>query len=97
MSSKLLADVKNYLDITWADENTDAKVSGIIQRGMIFLNAKAGGELDYSAEERPKELLMEYCKYARNGILHEFKINYAPFLTDLRTKGGGAYGEATNI
>ena len=26
----LLADVKNYLSITWSDEDTDTKVSGLI-------------------------------------------------------------------
>ncbi len=89
----LLAAVRNYLDITWDDVQTDQKLTGIIQRGMKFLNRKAGAELDYTAEDMPRELLLEYCKYARNGILNEFMINYIPFLEDLRAKNGGAYGQ----
>ena len=29
----LLSDVKNYLNITWDDEATDAKISGLIASG----------------------------------------------------------------
>lgn len=36
----LLDDVKNYLDITWDDELTNTKLSGIIERGKNFLNKK---------------------------------------------------------
>ena len=31
----LLADVKNYLNITWDDEAADAKVSGLIAPGEV--------------------------------------------------------------
>lgn len=97
MPEGLLESVKNYLDITWEDANTDAKITGIINRGMKFLNDKAGAELDYTEEDRPRELLMEYCEYARGKRLNEFMENYAPFLTDLKVKNGGVYGKATDI
>ena len=42
MPEGLLESVKNYLDITWEDANTDAKITGIIGRGIKFLNDKAG-------------------------------------------------------
>ncbi len=90
----LLNDVKNYLDITWTDESTDKKVTGIIERGMNFLSRKSGKELDFIIEGLPKELLLEYCRYARNGILNEFLVNFIPFLEDLR---GGAYGQSTDV
>ena len=32
----LLDDVKNYLNITWDDDATDKKVSGIIASGMML-------------------------------------------------------------
>ena len=38
MPEGLLNDVKNYLDISWEDDNTDSKVTGIIERGMKYLN-----------------------------------------------------------
>ena len=42
----LLEAVKNYLDITWDDPEGDEKLSGIIARGMQYLNKVAGAELD---------------------------------------------------
>ena len=91
----LLADIENYLDITWTDEATDKKITGIAERGIMFLDKKAGVILDYTQEAIHRDLLFEYCKYTRNGLLHEFIINYTPFLEDLRAGNGGAYGEET--
>lgn len=92
MPEGLLEIVKTNLDITWNDENTDTKITGIINRGIKFLNDKAGAELDFSVDDRPRELLIEYCEYARGKRLNEFMENYAPFLQDLRVKNGGVYG-----
>ena len=43
----LLADARNYLDITWADADGDVKLLGILARGMGYLDHAAGVELDY--------------------------------------------------
>jgi len=80
----LLEDVKNYLDITWDDLEGDIKLTGIIARGMQYLNKVAGAELDYMAEDKPKELLMDYCRYARSNALDEFQINYQHELLSLQ-------------
>jgi hypothetical protein len=90
----LLATVKNYpgIDITWADTSIDAQLTGLIGLGMKFLDGKAGSVLDYSTDGMPKQLLFEYVKYARNGILNEYVNNLTPFLMDLRVGNGGAYG-----
>lgn len=97
MPTGLLESVKNHLDITWEDANTDAKITGIINRGMKFLNDKAGAELDYSVDDRPREALLEYCEYARGKRLNEFMEDYGPFLTDLKVRNGGVYGKTTNL
>lgn len=80
----LLADVKSYLNITWDDESTETKLTGIIKRGMKYLNNVAGEELDYSAEDKPKELLMDYCRYVRSNALEEFQSNFLHELTSLQ-------------
>jgi hypothetical protein len=72
----LLEDVKNYLDITWNDPDGDIKLSGIIARGMKYLNSIAGTKLDYTVEDKPRELLFDYCRYVRSNALDEFAINY---------------------
>lgn len=81
-ASTLLTDVKNYLDISWTDTNTDNKLLGIIARGMKYLDKTAGAELDYSIEDKPKELLLDYCRYARSNALEQFQNN---FLSELLT------------
>lgn len=80
----LLAAVKNYLDITWDDPDGDKKLSGIILRGMRYLDKAAGAELDYTAEDKPRELLMDYCRYVRSNALDEFQRNYLHELLSLQ-------------
>lgn len=96
MTENLLEDVKNYLDITWNDENTDKKITGIIERGKKYLNSAAGSELDYSSDDKPKELLLDYCRYVRSNALEEFQNNYLHELLTLQIKQEVAKYEADN-
>ena len=80
----LLEAVRNYLDITWVDDAGDEKLSGIIERGMKYINKVAGAELDYTVEEKPRELLFDYCRYVRSNALDEFQNNYLPELLTLQ-------------
>ena len=47
---ELLADVKNYLNITWDDVSTDALVCGYIAAASAYLDGKIGGGPDYSKD-----------------------------------------------
>ena len=80
----LLDAVRNYLDVTWTDDAGDEKLSGIIARGMKYLNSVAGTELDYTIEDKPRELLFDYCRYVRSNALDEFQTNYLPELLSLQ-------------
>lgn len=80
----LLSDVKNYLNITWDDDATDKKVSGLIASGMIYLNAKYGEEADYTVDGMPRTLLMEYVRYARDSALDVFENNYQALLLGMQ-------------
>jgi len=73
---KLLADVKNYLNITWDDEATDAKINGLIASAAAYLDGKLGGQPDYEADGMARTLLMEYVRYARDSALDVFESNY---------------------
>ena len=93
----LLDDVKNYLDITYEDLESDIKLSGIIARGMKYLNTVAGAELDYTVEDKPRELLFDYCRYVRSNALDEFAINYQHELLSLQIQQEvKTYAEAEN-
>lgn len=71
-----MEDVKNYLDITWEDEDTDRKVAGFIASGMRYLEGKAGNTLDFSLPGDARTLLFEYSRYARDGAMDVFEVNY---------------------
>lgn len=82
----LLDDVKNYLNITWEDEATDKKISGLISSGRFYLNDKAGAEMDYEKDGYPRILLMEYVRYARDEALDVFEGNYLSMLLSMQHK-----------
>ena len=86
LPSELLEAVRNYLDITWVDAETDTKLTGIIGRGMSRLDNLAGVPLDYSIEDLPRALLMDYCFYARSNALDEYENNYLPMLLSLQQR-----------
>lgn len=84
--SELLEDVRNYLDLTWVDPLGDQKLTGIIARAMAYLNLKSGVELDYSIEDLPRALLLDYCLYARSNALDEWETNYMSMLLSLQMR-----------
>ena len=90
VSTELLAEVKNWLDITWEDTDADAKLSGQIRRGIAYISAKTGipatsfGGAD--GDQRGMELLLNYVLYDRSGAVNDFKKNYASDIVGLRIK-----------
>ncbi len=92
VTAELLSDARNYLDITWQDDETDKKLTGILARGMAFLDRAAGVQLDYIAEDMPRALLFDYARYARENALNDFTEHYLTELNSLRvyTEGEAA-------
>ena len=82
----LLEDVKNYLNITWDDDATDKKVSGLIAAGMVYLNAKYGEDADYTEDGMPRTLLMEYVRYAGDSALDVLENNYQALLLGMQNE-----------
>lgn len=73
---ELFEDIKNFLDITWEmNAGEKEKLSGIIKRGMNYLEGKIG-ECNFDKDTQEKELLTNYCMYARAGQVSEFVNNY---------------------
>lgn len=94
----LLEAAKNYLDITWIDLAGDEKLSGIIARGMKYIDSVAGAAQDYTIEDKPRELLLDYCRYVRSNALNEFQTNYLHELLSLQiAKEVEAYEASTDI
>lgn len=82
----LLQDVETYLDITWSDQATDAKVTELINGGMAYINDKLGAVADYTAPGYPRSLLLDYVRYARSAALDVFEANYTHLLLAMQQK-----------
>ena len=80
-ATALLDDIRSALSITWNEDATNEQLKGIIARGIAYLNEIAGQEQDYAQEGKPKELLINYCLYARSNALDQFTENYTRDLT----------------
>ena len=74
VSGNLLATIRNRLNVTWDDSDTNA-----------LLNRIAGAELDFETPGSPRTLLMEYVRYARDGGTDVFENNYRHLLLELQS------------
>ena len=84
---KLLQEVKDHLNITWDEEETNRKIERIIKDAIATLNWKLGAEIDYSEEEgHEHNLLLDYCMYAYNQCTNEFDNNYFNEIMQIRQK-----------
>lgn len=100
---ELFDEVKLYLNITWSDEHTDDKVTGIIARGQDKLRSYAGNpELGFPEGTAERQLLLDYCRYIWNNAGEDFEDNYRADLIMLRaahqisTEGIGDESETAN-
>lgn len=80
----MLEEVKNYLKITWNDE--DANLLSIIERGKHNLEDLTGTTLNFELEEQAKSLLLDYCRYAYNNALEYFEENFHKEILRLQLK-----------
>jgi len=83
---RMLQAVKDYLKVTWNDE--DSHIQGIIDRGQAYLNDLTGAELDYETDGQPKALLLDYCRYVYNNASEYFEENFARELLRLQLQEG---------
>lgn len=95
--NELLTAARNYLDITWEDAAGDEKLAGILARGQVYLNRIAGSSLDYSAEDKPRELLFDYLRYVRSNALGDFQNNYLHELLALQMDEEARRYEAASL
>lgn len=86
VSEALLADVKNYLDATWADDALNRKIEGFIRSGVMYLDGKLGSPADYESDGDPRTLLFEFVRYARDGAMDLFETNYKSMILAMQNK-----------
>lgn len=83
---ELLDELKTVLDITWEDERTDQKLSGILSRAKSELEAYAGAEIDIQGETAERQLLLDLCRYLYNNAAEDFETNFRSNLIALRAR-----------
>lgn len=77
-------EVKNYLQITWNDPDTDARLTGIIDRGTSFFEDLVGEPIDFEKDKKAKSLFFDYCRYANSSALELFPKNFSAELLNLQ-------------
>lgn len=79
MNETLLQQVKRKLNITWSDEDTDGRVSDIIEQAKTVMLHKLGitdNAFDFSESGIVNVLFLAYCLYLYNHCENEFDTNY---------------------
>lgn len=85
-----IAEVKNYLNITWTDNDTTAKVTSICARATSTVRNLLGDSaltfMDVTTFDNTEEaqLFLDLCRYIYNGASEDFRKNYADEITALR-------------
>lgn len=75
-----LDDVKNYLNVTYDDEDIDTKLAGILTRADVYIrNVVAAGSED-TLTEIENQLILDACRYIFNDAFEDFTRN---FLTEI--------------
>lgn len=86
----MLEEFKEYLDITWDEE--DKSLNSILERGKLYLEEKAGVSLLF--EGTNKQLLFDYGRYVRNNSFELFEINFKRELLSLSLREAVAKRES---
>ena len=89
MSELLTKQVKRKLNITWEDEDTNARVDDIISDVSPYLTHKLGvsAEFDFSAPGEERNLFLACCLYEWNHIPRdEWEENYKHTIANVRAR-----------
>lgn len=82
----MLDAVKDYLKITWSDE--DGELARLIAQGEADLTELAGADPDFETEGLARSLLFDYCRYAYNNASEYFEENFAAKILRLQIQTG---------
>lgn len=89
MTSRLLEQVKRKLNITWNDEDTNARLEDIINSAIPDLKHKLGitdPKFDFSEAGTENTLFLAYCMYEYNHCLNEFDENYSRMIAQVQAQ-----------
>ena len=77
--------LRNELNITWDDEETESRLIRIITNAVVTMNRKIGSDIDYSIAGPEQELFLAYCVYVYNNCANQFDENYLNEIMQIRS------------
>lgn len=89
MNATLFTQVKRKLNITWQDDDTEARLEDIINSAIPTMKHKLGiaeTSFDFSVQGAENTLFLAYCLYEWNHSANEFDVNYANEIAQIRAK-----------
>ena len=89
MNDLLFEQVKQKLNVTWSDDETDARIETIIKNAIPSLKHRLGisnDNFDFSNEGEENTLFLTYCFYEWNHCLNEFEDNYSMMIATVRDR-----------
>ena len=84
MDIKLLEQVKDYLHVTWEEENNN--IYNTILEGKQYLSEKIGTVIDFKTDLVALGLLKDYVRYVRNYSKEYFEQNFLNDIQSLQLK-----------
>lgn len=101
----ILDDIKNYLHITWTDDETDVRVKSAATRaqaavsgligipGAVFFTENADDNVTYQSGEA-EQLFLDAVRYIYNDAYEDFRKNFSDIIISLRAANTVAGREA---
>lgn len=89
MNNTLLQQVKDKLNITWSDADTERRVTNIIlnaEKTLINKLAITNDNYDFSVVGEENNIFLAYCLYEFNHESNNFDFNYSNDISQIRRK-----------
>ena len=75
------------LQITWNDDDTNARIVNNIKNAITFINDKTGAEIsDFMAGGKANALFLAYVRRAQSGDTSTFEKDYLSDIVGLQTE-----------
>ena len=78
------SDVKNYLNITYEDEDINTKLSGILSRADSHVRKVSAVKNENELTPDEEQLVLDCCRYIFNDAFEDFDRNFMPVINGCR-------------
>lgn len=82
----ILEEIKDELNITWNDDNTNIRLINMIKRAEYKINDYAGTTVNISQDLEARDLVINLVRYMWNNTSDLFESNYKPDILMLHAK-----------